>query len=1230
MKSTHYCLFVIALFSHLFSTAQDISYRGAWGPAGVTVENQDAGGIRLNFSVTGFSMQDMMVGNETLKKVMLPGHMLFNEPGAPDLPGKSYFVALPSEAEAELTLSGFETDTITGVDLIPAPVIPIDDDREPLVYSKNAAIYSRDAFYPERPVMITGKTTLRGVEVAVIGITPFQYNPVTRQLVVFRNMKADIGFSGGKGLFGEEKYRSRYWDPVLYDNILNSASLPRVSYDKKSQNGGRTFNGCEYLIITPDDEVFQQWADSIVKFRTEQGILTFAVTITEVGGNTATAIEAYINNAYNNWDIPPDACLLLGDYGADPLNSITSNVLNDHPSGYNPYVSDNLFADVTGNDQLPEIVFARITARNATELQRMVTKFLDFERTPPTSPDFYDHPITALGWQTERWFQICSEVVGGYFKYEHDKNPVRINAIYGGNPDVDPWSTASNTTTVVNYFGPSGQGYIPSTPQTLGGWTGGTAAMINNAINSGAFILQHRDHGYTLGWGEPAYSTSNVSSLTNADLTFVMSINCQTGKFDSGSECLAEKFHRHTYNGQGSGAVGVVAPTEVSYSFVNDVFTWGFYDNLFTDFMPDQSTNPPSRGLLPCFGTAAGKFHLQQSNWAPLSQTYKTITYKLFHFHGDAFTTLYSEVPQSLNVQHAATLLTNISNFTVTADSGAFIALTIDGQILATADATGDPIVLSIPGTQAPGDTMIVTVTMRNHFRHRSFVEVLPNDGPYLVLNGSPLINDSLDNDNGVLDYGEEPYLSLTLKNTGTISADNIVAELSSADPHVTIIDSVAAYGTIAPNALKTVPDGYRIGVGATLPDGYLIEFTLSITAGASEWVSNFNIAGHSPELDEIIVQVEEVFGNLNGIFDPGETAELSISVINSGTAAADSVFSFLSCPDPLICLLDSMAFYGTFDPGDTLTRSFTVVSDESMSPGTTITYAFQMEDDLGTQGNEPFSVLVGRTPAFVLDLDPNYSSGPSIQSALTANGIQATYATAFPADLGLYHSAFVCLGIYSTNHVLTTSEGQILADYLNNGGNLYMEGGDTWFYDPATAVHPFFRITGLSDGSADLATINGTTGTFTQGFSYPYTGAENYIDRLAAVSPAFVILANSSPAYNTCIAFDGGTYKTIGSSHEFSGLSDGTYTRAQLMRSYLDFFGLPVQAEWLGVNGNWHNASNWSNGMVPDQNTVTIIPATGTYPTQFTGGNATCKGIVVEAGVNMVIPAGTTLTIDQ
>jgi hypothetical protein len=147
-------------------------------------------------------------------------------------------------------------------------------------------------------------------------------------------------------------------------------------------------------------------------------------------------------------------------------------------------------------------------------------------------------------------------------------------------------------------------------------------------------------------------------------------------------------------------------------------------DNMWPNFLPQYGTTPPSRGMLPAFGNAAGKIFLQQSSW-PYNTNNKEVTYNLFHLHGDAFMQLYSEIPQQLTVTHSPTINAGATSFAVTADSGSFIALTMNGEILGTATGTGSPVNITIPGTQLPPDYIHVTVTKENYYRYNADVEVI-------------------------------------------------------------------------------------------------------------------------------------------------------------------------------------------------------------------------------------------------------------------------------------------------------------------------------------------------------------------------------------------------------------------------------------------------------------------------------------------------------------------------
>ncbi|MBE9480415.1 MAG: hypothetical protein IMY69_01825, partial [Bacteroidetes bacterium] len=912
MKTKNYKLLFLFVGAMLFivnsTIAQKTTYDDSWAKAGFNLTKENSTGVKINYSINEFSLEDIEIKGEAMQKLMLPGHFLPNDEGAPDLPGNGRYIAILQGANAKLIISASRIETLSNINISPAPRIPLDTETGPLVYNKNNEIYSKNAFYPEKPVILSAPSKIRGVDVVMLGITPFQYNPVTKELLVYRDLEIEVVFEGGNNHFGEDILRSRWFDPILEDAILNYASLPEIDYDKRILNYNSSRDvGCEYLIVSPDGVDFQSWADSIKSFRIKQGILSEVVTLSDIGGNNVTTLENYFNDAYNNWDIPPVAVLLLADYGTSG-NTIISPTL-PHPY-QGTYITDNIYADVDG-DNLPEIIFARITARDNSELEVMITKFLDYERTPPINPDFYDHPITALGWQTTRWFQICSESIGGFFKNEQSKDPVRINEIYSGNPGYDPWSTATNTSTVVNYFGPNGLGYIPATPQELGGWSGGNATMINNTINSGSFIVQHRDHGSETGWAHPGYHNSDINGLNNTDLTFVMSINCLTGKFNYTSECFTEKFHRHTYNGQNSGALGLIAASEVSFSFVNDTYVWGVYDNMWTDFMPDYGTTPDSRGLLPAFGNSAGKYFLQQSSW-PYNTNSKVVTYNLFHHHGDAFLTLYSEVPQDLDILHDGVILGGLDFFTVQATDSAFIALTVDDEIIGTGygQGIGVPVDISII-PQQPGTVVLMTATLTNYFRYTELIDVIPPDGPYCIQD-SYTIND--DNGNGIPEFGETILISLAIKNIGNSDAIGANVKISANDSYITISDSTEYYDTIPSQQIITVTDGFEIQVADNIPDQHMTMFDVTITDELdSTWNSVIFMTYSAPMLEIGTLTINDMIsGNGNGRLDPGETAEIIVKIYNKGHCLAENTIGYLSTDCHYIELLNDVDTIGT------------------------------------------------------------------------------------------------------------------------------------------------------------------------------------------------------------------------------------------------------------------------------------------------------------------------------
>jgi len=924
--------------------AELINFYDNWGDQGFSLISQDDGGVEIVYSIEQLMIADFQIDGQIWQTVSIPGAFLPNLEGAPNLPNTARFIAVPEGASVRLEILDSRVETYSSIDVIPSFAIPRETDDSELTYIPDSAVYSVDAYYPESPVMVSDITQMRGVDVVKLGVTPFQYNPVTKELLVYRDLRIKLDFIGGDGHFGEDRLRSKYWEPILMSNLLNYESLPEIDFFSRI-SGATDDEDCEYLIIVPDDPDFIAWADSIKLWRNQQGIITGVATISEIGGNDAGLIEDFIDEAYNTWVIPPVAVLILSDYqSSGDTYGISSPIYNNY------CVSDNMYADIN-NDLLPDLSIARICAQDNDDLQTMVTKFLDYERYPPQDSYFYENPLFAGGWQTERWFILCTEIVWGYFHNIHSLDSPREYAIYEGTPG-DIWSTNNNTWQVVNYFGPSGLGYIPETPSYLTDWTG-NASGVNEALNNGAMFLLHRDHGSEVGWGEPGYNIASLGGLNNEYLPYVFSINCLTGKYNLPSNCFAEVFHRME-----EGALGLMAASEVSYSFVNDAYTWGVFDSMWPDFDPYYGNDlPGSATLRPCFANTYGKYYLESNSW--VGGYSKPVTYNLFHHHGDAFLTLYTQVPEVISVTHQPVLFSGADEFIVTADSGAIVALTVDGEIIGAAESDGSTMVMPIE-PQLPGNTLVITATEHNHYRYTDEIDIIPDQDVY-VLYYSLEIDDSMGDNDGMLDLGEGANLNIAVRNVGIQTAENVTITIESEDEYIVITDGEEYYGNIASDSIITVEGGFSISAGSELPDQHEIDFVLSATDGDCTWVSDFSITGHSPVCEYESLVIDDRNGNQNGILDPGETADFYVTIRNNGSDDADNLDFEIDTEELLVILPGGIAEIEQIPAGQSTEVQFQGISVHENTPqGWEIDFAVYIEAESGYSDIIEFSITSG------------------------------------------------------------------------------------------------------------------------------------------------------------------------------------------------------------------------------------------------------------------------------
>lgn len=346
---------------------------------------------------------------------------------------------------------------------------------------------------------------------------------------------------------------------------------------------------------------------------------------------------------------------------------------------------------------------------------------------------------------------------------------------------------------------------------------------------------------------------------------------------------------------------------------------------MWPDFMPDYGGNQiPQRDFRPAFGLASGKYFLSASNWA--SDGMKTITYRLFHHHGDAFGNIYTEVPMENEVAHEAGITSDITNITVSASDGSLVGLSVDGEFLASGIVEDGEINLEFD-QQVPGTKIKVVVTKQNYFRYEDYILVVPAEGPYVMKTNYSIVDE---NGNGEIDYNEEINVNVSVKNVGLEDAENIELNLSIDDEFIDIINGNYSLGSIAAGQEIEIPNAFTFSTAIEIPDMHILNFTFNANNGTSDWNSNMIFTAYAPDLVHSLLSFEEIDGNGNDYLDPGETVVASFSSVNNGHRNFPSGESVLYENSEFISIDNTNHIFNDIEPDSSITTSFEITALES------------------------------------------------------------------------------------------------------------------------------------------------------------------------------------------------------------------------------------------------------------------------------------------------------------
>ena len=649
-----------------------------------TILNSDESTLILKYDFSGIKVSASNRKSENFQYLHIHNFPKMGEVGKPALPAHNDLV-LVSGSSYQIEIIDAPYTEYKGFNIHPALEAASDEAGAPEPeFVKDNALYSTNAFWPNQIVAPVTEQKVRGMRYLVLQIRPVQFNPVTHTIRVYDYIKYKVSFTGVNNEFRNLKYRSSdTYINSLQEGVLNNNLLP-----KRADNSMKTSNSHNIILLTTPE--FQAAADTLALWKRQLGYSVYTISLSNW---TSAQVKDSVHTLYQSWTPHPDYLIILGDNEDVPAEQI--------PYSTTYYLSDLYYVCMDGTgDYTADMARGRISVSNATEAMTVVQKIVNYERNPVQDASFYSNVMSCGYFQDGSYY-------GAYFdgyadrRFLHTVEEVK-SYLDGKNYNVSRTYIAYNNRNPQYYnngYYSDGQA-IPSDLLRSNGFNwDGDAAAINQKINAGAFLLYHRDHGFTdgYGWEHPYYLNSesngvvndgnHINQLNNGNkLPIVFSVNCHTGDFKR-PECFAENFVRKS----NAGAVGVIAPSYATYSGYNDAIMTGLIDAIWSNpgLVPDFGLYPSvanpnlnSHGDIRTMGHVLNQGLLRMSQvWAPTSRY--QLQNETFHYFGDPSMRIWTSVPQtfSLNTLPSLIRLDSSLQISVSNCADAQYSLIVDGEI---------------------------------------------------------------------------------------------------------------------------------------------------------------------------------------------------------------------------------------------------------------------------------------------------------------------------------------------------------------------------------------------------------------------------------------------------------------------------------------------------------------------------------------------------------------------
>ncbi len=857
--------------------------------------------------------------------------------GAPALPSVPCQVVIPADAEVtgiEVTVQA-EEPVAGSYDVLPV--------QHPVPYAINAAPrpfvepdpawYGVNADYPKTAALLGRSGNRAGYRLVSFGVYPVRYNPSEHRLTFASRVSVRINYASGK------RHVARHTDlqnelhgQAVSRLVLNPEDVGRFAPPRRGSSYGSAFlpaGDFEHVIIAR-----AYWADTLqrlVDWRTRQGWRSKVMPLESIcavypGRDTAEKMRNFIKDADTTWgtifvfiardDYPAKQYRVAKAYNYDMYSDMYFSDLD----GTWDFNNNNIFGEVADSvDCYADVFVGMITLNGYTELRNYLDKLFRYEFTPDT----------VYQWTTKM-------LLPNGVTFSNQYNDSVANAT-----PTPPWYDLKM--------------------YSSGGMVTPSAQKYCDSLNSGYSMSSIIAHGspdiFQLGGN---VTSAMMNGLTNTDrMDFGTYVCCNTGEWNLGStngDCIAENMVFHAP----AGHIGVCMNYESGWVACAELFNYSI--------MYGAVGWRTSRRVTMAEALSYGKDYWAWCYKDSAKWRMEAFERNLFGepavpiWSGDIFTASVTK-PGAINIG------TNIPvNITVkngaTAVESALVCLRKGNETFGRGwtDASGAITLLMSPLT--PGQ-MQLTITCANNIPYLDSITVMSSGKYVSYLRHSISDPGPGGNGDGVINPGESFRIPTWLKNFGTQAANGVTGRLITHAAGATVTDPQKTFGNIPAGDSVQNTEGFGMTVANGLPNGYAIPCSVVCRDNVdSVWVSYVTFTVGAPNLVFVDKTIRDEGGSRpNGKLDPGETAELEVTVRNSGGGTAANARAVLRSGDSRLTVPDSTATYGAILKDSTKTNTtdrFAVTAQSGIVPGTTIPCTLYLYADAGYTGVQVFSLVVG------------------------------------------------------------------------------------------------------------------------------------------------------------------------------------------------------------------------------------------------------------------------------